>query len=134
MKANKNCQVRLEKTSTLPKHEDIILNFMTQTREKWDYHVLSIPKFYIIWTNVTNDIWMSATSVTVTIIFRKRLTESYLITAMFKLLSHQLRATLAAAFWKTSDIWRFYGHRLTYVLNVRCLHNLVPKNYQLYKN
>ena len=33
------------KTSTLPKHGDIILNSMIQTREKWDSLVLSRADF-----------------------------------------------------------------------------------------
>ena len=35
----------MEKTSTLPKHEDIIQNSMSQTREKWESIVLSRDDF-----------------------------------------------------------------------------------------
>ena len=34
-----------EKTLTLPKHGDVILNTMTKTRKKWDSLVLSEPEF-----------------------------------------------------------------------------------------
>ena len=37
----------LEKTLPLPKHVDI--SFMTQSREKWDSHVLSGSDFWMVW-------------------------------------------------------------------------------------
>ena len=38
----------IEKTLTLFEHEDIILNSMTQTREKWDSLVLSRADFCMV--------------------------------------------------------------------------------------
>ena len=35
-----------EKFLPLPKHGDILLNYMTQTRERWDSHVLNEPVFH----------------------------------------------------------------------------------------
>ena len=37
------------KTLTLPKHEDIIINSMTQTREKWNSLALSRTDFWMVW-------------------------------------------------------------------------------------
>ena len=45
LNVNYNCQVSLEKTLTLPIHEYIILNSMTQTREKLHSRVLSTLDF-----------------------------------------------------------------------------------------
>ena len=59
---------------------------------------------------------MRTTSVTVIINFRKYHSESYIITAMFKVCSQQLRATFTTAFWKKPESWRFYGHGSTYLL------------------
>ena len=71
---------------------------------------------------VRKDIWIRTTSVTVTVIFPKYHADcsygTYLITAMFKVRSQQLQATLTAAFWKTSDSWRFYRHGSTYVCKI----------------
>ena len=39
----------IEKTLTLPKHEDIMLHSMTQTREKWQSIVLSRADFWLVW-------------------------------------------------------------------------------------
>ena len=85
-------QLRLEKT--LPKHEDKMLNSMTQTREKrnplslvdltlkvlW-YSVFSFL-FFRLEPTVRKDIWIRTNSVTVMVIFRKYHTASYLITAI----------------------------------------------------
>ena len=48
--ANVERRLKLEgriigKFLTLPKHEDIILNSMTQTREKWNFLVLTRANF-----------------------------------------------------------------------------------------
>ena len=48
--------------------------------------------------------------------FWKCQSESYLITAMFKIRPQQLRGTLATVFWNTPFSWRFYRHRSRYVL------------------
>ena len=37
-----------EKNLPLPKHGDLILNSMTQAREKWDSHLLSRPEFLMV--------------------------------------------------------------------------------------
>ena len=37
-----------EKTLSLPKYGDIILNSMTQTREKWESKVLGRPDFWMV--------------------------------------------------------------------------------------
>ena len=50
--------------------------------------------------------------------FRKLYSESYLITAMFKVPSKQLRATLTTAFWKIPYSFIIYGHGSTCMLNV----------------
>ena len=42
--------------------------------------------------------------------FRKRYSESYLITAMIEVPSQQLRGTLTTTFWKTPYTRRFHGH------------------------
>ena len=48
--STKSVRVELsEKFLSLPRHGDIILNSMTQTREKWDSHVLSRPDFCMVW-------------------------------------------------------------------------------------
>ena len=69
---------------------------------------------------VRKDFSMRTTSVTVMVIFRKCHSESYLtilkVTTMSKARYQLLRATLKAAFWKTSDSLTFYGHGSTYVL------------------
>ena len=38
-----------EKILPLEKHGDMILNYMTQTREKRDCHVFSRPNFWMVW-------------------------------------------------------------------------------------
>ena len=43
LNVTENFQVTLVKTLTLLKHEDVIINTMTQTREKQDSLVLSRP-------------------------------------------------------------------------------------------
>ena len=50
------------------------------------------------------------------VIFPRYYAESYLITAIFKVRSQQLQATLTAEFWKAPDSWRFYRHGSSYVL------------------
>ena len=50
--------------------------------------------------------------------FQKWHSESYLITAMFKVPSQQIRGTLTTAFWKIPHCSLFYGHRWTCVLNL----------------
>ena len=73
------------------------------------FHVF-IFIFICLASPVKKDILMRTTSVTVMGIFRKCHSGSYLITAMFKVCSQQLRATLTAAFWKRPNSLRFYGH------------------------
>ena len=50
--------------------------------------------------------------------FRRWHSESYLITAMFKISSQQLRSTLTITSWKVAYSSIFYGHGLTHVLNL----------------
>ena len=50
--------------------------------------------------------------------FWKWYSESYLITAMFKVPSQQIRDTLTTAFWKIPNSSSFYGHGSTCVLNL----------------
>ena len=50
--------------------------------------------------------------------FRKRHSESYVITAMVKVPSQQIRGTLTTAFWKIPYSSLFYGHRSACVLNL----------------
>ena len=85
---------------------------MAQTREKQGSLVLSRTNFYgmkTLWYSVFSflffyleptvrkDIWVRTTSVTVKVIFQKCYSESYLVTAMFKVRFQQLRATLKTA-------------------------------------
>ena len=50
--------------------------------------------------------------------FLKRLSESYVITATFKVPSQQIQGTLTTAFWKIPCSSLFYGHRSACVLNL----------------
>ena len=100
--------------------------------EKWDSLVLSRPDYWMIWRcygipcfpfyffclkpTVRKGIWMRTTSITVMVIFQKCHSENYMIAAMFKVRSQQLRPTLTRASWKASNSWRFYGHGSTCVL------------------
>ena len=49
--------------------------------------------------------------------FPKEHSESYLITAMFKVLSERLRGTFTTTFWKIPCGWIFSGYGSTYILN-----------------
>ena len=51
-------------------------------------------------------------------VFRKWHSESYLITAMFKVPSQELRGTLTTVFWKIPYSSLFYGHGSTCMLNL----------------
>ena len=51
--------------------------------------------------------------------FRKWHSESYLITAMFKVPSQEIRGTLTIAFWKIPYSSLFYGHGSTCVQDFR---------------
>ena len=102
------------KALTLPKQEDITLNSMTQTREKWDSLVLSkgdfctiwrchdIPwfHFYFLFRNNGKREQLSGNDFRrcYGIFFWKTLFRQYLITAMFKVLSQQSWGTLTTAF------------------------------------
>ena len=102
------------KTLTLLKHEDMILSYMTQTREKWDSLVLSRADFWMVWTchgipcfhfylicleQLYKRIigWKRLPSL-LCFFFSKVSLRKYLITAMFKVLYQQLRGTLTTAF------------------------------------
>ena len=50
--------------------------------------------------------------------FWKRHSERYVITAMFKVPSQQIRGTLTTAFWKIPYRFLFYGQGSTCVLNL----------------
>ena len=96
------------KTLPLPRHGDIILNSMTQTREKWDSLVLSRADFCIVWrchgipcfhlffcleAKVKKNIWMRTISVMVMIIiskvlFRKLLDFSYVQSSSSTITKH----------------------------------------------
>ena len=102
------------KTLTLLKQKDIILNSMTQTREKWDSLVFSRGDFWMIWRYhgilyihfyflFRNNVWREQLDKNnfcycYSIFFLKMLFRKYLITAMFGVLSQQLRGTLTTAF------------------------------------
>ena len=70
------------KTLTMPKQEDIILNSMTQAKEKWNsfalsslhegamvFHIFSF--IFLFRTNGKKNIWMETISVTVMVIISK---------------------------------------------------------------
>ena len=100
------------KSFTLPKHKDIIPNSMAQTKQKWDSLSWLELNFWVIWRchgiscfhfyflslepMVKKSTWIRTISVTVK--YRKYRSQSYLITAMFRVFSRQLRVTLATAF------------------------------------
>ena len=111
--------VRLEKTETfcLCQTRRYNTNHYDTRKEKEKTPVLSrtdfwmvsefhgIPCFLFLFrTNGKKNTCMKTTSVTV------------MFTAMFKVLSRQLRGMLTQAFWKTPYSLWFYGYRLTYVL------------------
>ena len=50
--------------------------------------------------------------------FRKKHSENYVITVMFKVPSQQIRGTLTTAFWKIPYRFLFYGQGSTCVLNL----------------
>ena len=81
----------------------------------WFFHLSFFCFFFLEWT-VRKDIWMRTTSVTVIVIFWKRHSERYLIIAMFKVCSQQLRVISTTEFRKAPYSWRFVRHGLTYVL------------------
>ena len=86
----------------------------------WRCH--GIPRVYCYYFYIERAVrkgtWMRTASVTVMVIFRKWHSESYLITAMLKVPSQQIRGTLTTAFWKIPYSSLFYGHGSTCVLNL----------------
>ena len=101
---------------TLPKQEYIILNSKTQTREKWDYLVLSIADNWMIWrchgvlfrNNVIRKQWVENDLRRCNDNFFSKVSFwKYLITAMSKVLSQQLRGTLTTAFERHLTIENF---------------------------
>ena len=117
---------------------ETLASSMFQTKEKCDSLILSRSALRMVWRcyrrprvrcyyfrlepTVRKDTWIRVTSVTVMVCIRKWRFESYLITAVFKVLSQQLRGTLKTAFWKILKVdfesWIFYEHGSTYVLNL----------------
>ena len=117
LNVNKVWQVRVFRKSSI-----------TQTREKWDSHVLSISDFWIVWRRM----WLS---LFLFFLFRSNVTKWYLDESDFrncygsffesaipKVTWSQLcwsflsTLTLTTAFWRTYYDWRFYGHGSRYVL------------------
>ena len=86
----------------------------------WRCH--GIPRVYCYYfyleRAVRKGTWMRTASVTVMVIFRKWHSESYLITAMLKVPSQQIRGTLLTAFWKIPYSSLFCGDGSTCVLNL----------------
>ena len=102
---------------------------MTETIEKWDSLVLSRADFCMIGrchgitcfhflffcleATVKKNTWMRVISVSVMIIFSECCSASYLISAMFKVLTQQLRGTLTMAFeryFTVQDFTDMYQH------------------------
>ena len=105
------------KTLPLSRHGQIILKSMAQTKEICDSLVLSRSDFWMVWRCdgilcahfyffclepvVKKDTWMRTPSVTVMVIFFRKLHfENYLITAMFLILSQQFMRYIDSSFSK----------------------------------
>ena len=122
------------KTLTSSRHEDITLNSMTQTREKWDSLALSrtdsgilgrchdIPSFYFLFycleATVKNSNSMRTISVTVMVVisnvlFWKLLDFSFVHSSFWTITRHTDHGI-----WKILYSWRFYGHGPTYMLTL----------------
>ena len=83
------------------------------------YSVFSFLLFCCLESTVRMDIWMWTTFVNIMVIFWKCYSESYLITAIFKVLSQQLWGTLTTAVWNTHYNWRFYESTYALILSSR---------------
>ena len=109
---------------TLPKHRRIILNSMTQTREKWDSHVFSRLDIYMVWTchiipwvqfyffclELKGYLDESDFGLLIFDLDDSATLKVTLIELMFKVPSQQLLGTLTITFWRKPYNWRFFGH------------------------
>ena len=122
------------KTLTLPKHEDVKLNSITQTIEKRISLVFnrahfgmvgrchSIPCFYFLFfcsdTTEKKNTSERTISVTIMVIISKvplwSLLEGYYVPSSFSTIKRHIDNGI----WKILYRWRFYGHRSTYMLNL----------------
>ena len=130
---------------TLSKHENILLNSMTKTREKWESLVLNRAYFWIVWR--CHDIWF--------FLFRTKCRKEQLDedglrhcygifffkVSFWKLLDHNyvlssLRCTLTAAIDRNLTVEDFFGHWSTHVLILSWVNimesksTIVPGKYQ----
>ena len=103
---------------------------MIQTTENWDSLVLSRADFWMVWrfhgipcfyfyfflfrSNGKKNTWMRAIFVTVMVIISQVSTESYWMSAVFKVLTTSRH--IDNGIWKTTYNWRFCGHGSTYML------------------
>ena len=112
-------QMNRNRSLTLLKQKDIMLNSMTQTGEKWDSLVLGRGDFWMIWTchailcfyfifmfrNVVREQLGQNNFSGCYVFFSKVTFRKYLITTMFKVLYQQLWSTLIDnGIWK--DTWQ----------------------------